>query len=163
MSSDVPAFKVPHFASDFEFEIEVIDNSYFAHHIVIYRSLFKVSIEKLHNNSHKRETIYHKSILFAKFLRQWKSKEWAKLELECPLLIFIYSNSNLKSLVKTWTLNAGISELKEKPSHISDNTSATLSFYQWKYSNFMVILSTLESYFSPKDIKYTVRQSQVCY
>ena len=45
---------------------------------------------------------------------QWISIYWAKFELECLLLVFIYSNSKLKSLAKTRTLNAGTSELIPK-------------------------------------------------
>ena len=71
-------------------------NSNFALHIVIHWSLFKVQIKHLHNNSHQRETIHDKLILFAKLVRQWKSKEWAESELEYALVIFIYSNSKFK-------------------------------------------------------------------
>ena len=85
-------------------------NSNCIYHIVILWSLCKVLIESLHNNSHQRETIYDKLIFFAKLVKQWKSKEWAKFELECELPIFIYfNNQNLKSLIKTWTLNASTS------------------------------------------------------
>ena len=99
MSSDVPAFKVRVFASDFECLINISSrhsNSNFAHHIVIHWSLFKMWFESLLNSSHQRETIYDKLIFFAKLVKQWKSKVWAKFELECTLLIFIYSNSKIK-------------------------------------------------------------------
>ena len=83
------------------------------------------------NNSHQRETVNHKSILFAKLVRQWKSKEWAKFELKCLLImIFIYSNSKFKVTCKTRTLNAGISGLKPKRYSISNITFAILPFYQ---------------------------------
>ena len=61
MSSDVPRFKVGVFASDLNFELEWMNissrhsNSNFAYHIVIHWSLFKVTIESLHYNSHQRE------------------------------------------------------------------------------------------------------------
>ena len=66
MSSNVPAFEVRVFISDFDFALEYMNisswhsNSNFAHHIVIHWSLFKVLIERLHNNSNQRETIYDK-------------------------------------------------------------------------------------------------------
>ena len=51
-------------------------------------------IESLHINSYQRETIYDKVIFFANLVRQWKSKEWAKFEIDCLILIFIYSYNN---------------------------------------------------------------------
>ena len=72
----------------------------------------------LHNNSHQGETNHHKLILFTKLLRQQlKTKERGKFEEECVLLIFIYSNSKLESLVKTWILNADASGLIPKKNH----------------------------------------------
>ena len=72
-------------------------NSNFAHHrsIIIHWSIFKVWIESLHINSYQRETIYDKVIFFAKLVRQWKSKEWAKFEMDCLILIFIYSYNKI--------------------------------------------------------------------
>ena len=125
-------------------------NSNFAHHIVIHWSLFKVSVECLHNNSHQRETIYDKLIFFVyKIVKVMKDKEWAKFELECLLLIpvFIYSNSRCKVTCKNTDLECQHIRIytKEKPSKISNiNTFAILSPYQ-KKSNFLATLSTLES------------------
>ena len=70
-----------------------------------------------------------------------------KLELECLLLIFIYSNSNSRSLAKTWTSNAGslcTSELIPKKNHLSNITAVILPFSH-KNTIIFVILSTLES------------------
>ena len=91
-------------------------NSNFSYHIVIHWSLFKMLIQSLYIKSHQRETIYDdKLMFFAKLARQWKSKEWAKFELQFLLLIFIYYNSKFTiSLVKTRTLKAGTSELIPK-------------------------------------------------
>ena len=41
-------------------------DSNFAHYIVIHWSLFKVKIERLHDNWHQREIIHNKMILFVK-------------------------------------------------------------------------------------------------
>ena len=68
---------------------------------------------------------------FAKLVRQWKSKEWTKCELEC-LLIFITPIQNLKSHVKTWPLNECQyikTHTKEKPSKMSNITFTILPFY----------------------------------
>ena len=98
----------------------------FAHHIVILWSLSKVWIESLHNNSHQRETIYNKLNFFAKLVRPWKSKE-----LECLILIFIYSNSKFKVTCKNEDFECQYTT-KEKPSKTSNITFAILPFYQKK-------------------------------
>ena len=85
-------------------------NSNFANHIVIHWSLLKASMESLHKISHQRETICDKvMIFFAKLVWRCKSQDWAKFELQCQLLIFIYSNSKFKVTCKTRTLNADTS------------------------------------------------------
>ena len=59
-----------------------------------------------------------KFIPFTEFVRRWKSKVWAKSDCECLILISVYSNSNLQSLVRTPTLDCwyiGI-HTEEKPS-----------------------------------------------
>ena len=87
-------------------------------------------------------------IFFAKLVRQWKLKEWAKFELECLLLIFIYSNSNFKVTSKNgnfecWYLRT---HTEEKLSKTSNITFAILSSYQKKKTlNRMPVLSTFES------------------
>ena len=122
------------------FELELMNinsrhsNSNCAQHIVIHWSLFKVYIESLHYNSHQRETIHDKLIFFSKLVRQWKSKEWAKLELQCLPLIFIYSNSKCKVTCKNtdferWYIRT---HAKDKLSKISNITFAILLFYQKK-------------------------------
>ena len=63
------------------------------HHIVIHWSLIKVQIEIIQNDSHQRETICDKFIFFTKLVRQWKSKEWAKFELECLFVCLFFSDS----------------------------------------------------------------------
>ena len=74
--------------------------------------------------------------------RQWKSKEWAKVELECLLLIFSYSNSKFKVTCKNADFlmipdvpaTSGIryirNHTKEKPSKMSNITFAIFPFYQ---------------------------------
>ena len=126
-------------------------NSNFAHHIVIHWSLFQVFIECLHNNSRQRETIHHKLILFAKLVRQGKSKEWAKFELECPLLILIYSNSKFEVTCKNvdfeyFEYRYIRTHTKEKPSENRNIIFAILPqvYQKKKYLNWMAILSTLE-------------------
>ena len=73
--------------------------------IYIYHSLVYIII-------HTKEKLSTTNLYFSqKLVRQWNSKEWVKFGLECLLLIFIYSDSNLKLLVKTRTLNASTSGL----------------------------------------------------
>ena len=120
-------------------------NSNFAHRVVIYWSLFKVLIEHLHNNSHQRETIHHKLILFAKLVRQWKLKEWAQFELEC---LIIYSNSKFKIAYRNEALNVGTSGLIQKRNRLKVLTLHSpfcLFDRKKKYPNWMVSMNTLES------------------
>ena len=137
MSSDVglPAFIVRVCASDFEFFnqskwilvvnilIQILLNILLP---IDYSSRCKLKV----CNSHQRETLYDKLMFFAKLVRQWESKEWAKFELECLLLIFIYSNSKFKATCKNadfefWYIRT---LTKEKPSKISDIAFAILPF-----------------------------------
>ena len=74
----------------------------------------------LNNNSHLKETIQDKLIPLTKLIRQWKSREWIKSELECLQPIDIYSNSKFKLTCKNANFNAGVrTHIKEKPSKIS--------------------------------------------
>ena len=57
-------------------------------------------IENLHQYPHQKETIYGKLISFTKSL---KSKRREELELECLLLISIYSYSKFIFICKTRT------------------------------------------------------------
>ena len=101
-------------------------------------------------NSPQMEIIYDKSIFFSKLARRWKSKKWAKFELECIQLIFIYSNLKIKVTCKMRTLNAYIrTHTKEKPSKIFNIFFlAILPFYLKTYSNWIAIMRSLESIFS---------------
>ena len=121
--------------------------SNFAHHIATHWSLFRVLFESLHNSSHQRETIYDKLIFFAKLVRQWKSKEWAKFGLECLHLKFIYSNSKFKATCETRTLNAGTSGLIPKRNRLKFLTlhSPFCLFIRKEKKPCMAILTTLES------------------
>ena len=97
----------------------------FAHHIVILLSIdhssrFKLKVYII--TQHQRETTYDKFIFFARLVKQWISKAWGKFESECQLQIFIYSNSKLKSLVKTRSLNAGTSGLISKRKRLKFRT-----------------------------------------
>ena len=83
----------------------------------------------LHDNSHQRETMDGKSIFFPNLVGQWKSKEWAKFELECLLLIFIYSDSKLNTTLKTRYIRT---HTKEKPSKISNTKLAILPLFRKK-------------------------------
>ena len=89
--------------------------SNFAHHIVIHWTLFKVLIESFHNNSHQRETIYNKLILFCKIGKAMKVKRvniiWVTMS---TANIYWLLTQNLKSLFKMQTLNAGTSGLLPK-------------------------------------------------
>ena len=72
-------------------------------------------------------------------IRQWKSKEWANFELECLLLIFIYSNSKFKVTCKNADFECWYIRIhtKEKSSKISNITLATLPFYQKKNTHIL--------------------------
>ena len=67
-------------------------------------------------------------------VRQRKSKELAKFELECLLPIFIYSNSKFKATCKSVAFECRYirTHTKEKPSKISNITFAILPSYQKK-------------------------------
>ena len=155
MSSNVPVFKVRIFASDFEFWIAV--NEYY---IVVVDTLTQIlltillSIDQFSRSKLKFHIITHTKekssttnwYFFAKLVGQCKSKEWAKFKFECLLLLIcIYSNSKYKVTCKNVDFNCRYigTHTKEKPSRISN--IAILPFYQEKYSNWMAILSTLES------------------
>ena len=91
----------------------------------------KLKVYKITHTKEKpssRRQIY----IFAKLGRQWKSKEWAKFELECLLLIFISSNSKFKVTSKNADFEYRYIRIhtKEKPSKIS--TCAILLFHQKK-------------------------------
>ena len=112
--------------------------------------LFKVLIESWHNNSQKRETISYILIFVEKLVRRRKSKEWAKFELECLLLIFIYSNSKFKATCKNEDFKCRYirTHTKEKPSKISNITFAIqvclfIKKKKKKKKNWMAILSTV--------------------
>ena len=147
MSNDVPAFKVSVFASDnwilnWSKGILVAD---IPTQILLAIFLFiDPSSRKLKDHiTHTKEKPSTQVDTFHKISKA--VKEPAKLKLDCLLLIFIYSNSNVKVFCKYMDMNAGISDLIEKPSHIS-NISSTILFFirkntqtEWSYSNWMVI------------------------
>ena len=54
--------------------------------------------------------------------RQLKSKEWAKSDWHCLVLIYIYSNSNLLSLVRTRIFTVDTSRLKPKRNRLKVQT-----------------------------------------
>ena len=123
MSSDLPAIKVRVFANDLEFWILVVDiPTQILHTILLpidHSSRCKLKVYIIILTKEKPSTT---NWYFCKLVRRWKSKQWAKFELEqnskfeleCVLPIFIYSNSNLKSLIKMRTSNAGTSGLIPK-------------------------------------------------
>ena len=84
--------------------------------------------------SHQRETIYEKINTFAKLIRQWKSKEWAKFELEC-LLLFLYSNSKFKGTCQNADFECRYikTRTKEKLSKIFNITFPILAFCSLEY------------------------------
>ena len=100
------------------------------------------------------------------------TKWWAKFELECLLLIFIYSNSKfkLKSLAETRTLNASTSDLIPKKNGRKLATLHSLfcpflmkilwSLY-FSWSNHQMRFKIVHS--NTKNAKTGVRQSQMCY
>ena len=98
--------------------------------------------------SHQRETIYD-MVFFAKLVGQWKSKEWAKYELECLLLTwlkFIYSHSKFKVICKNADFECRYirTHTKEKPSKISNIAFAILPFHQKKYGHTLDETTTLD-------------------
>ena len=121
-------------------------------------------------------------ITFCKVGKAMKvKKEWAKLELECLLMIFIYFNSTFKVTWKTphFKCQYIITHTEEKPSKITNITFASLLFYQpsWGLWNLRIkspsrwndqILFKDQIPFkmihsTPKNAKYSVSQSQVCF
>ena len=158
MSFDVPAFKVCIFASDFELEYINISsrhsNSNFAHHIIIHWSLSIRCKLNVYIVTHiKRETIYDKLIFFCKISKAKKvnrmRKIWVRIS-TTNIYYFIYSKiQNLKSLVKSQTLNADTSGLIPKRRNCLKYLTLHLPFCppfrKKKYSNWMALLSTLKS------------------
>ena len=71
---------------------------------------------------------------FAQLVRQWKSTGWTKFELECLLLIFIYTHSKFKVTYKNADFGCQYTRThtKEKPSKIFNITFAILPFFQKK-------------------------------
>ena len=112
---------------------------------------------------------------------QWITIWWAKFELECLLLIFIYFNSKFKVTCKNgdFKLNAGTSEHIPKKICLKFLT-LHLPFCLFPHQNIFTWLpglNTLESYFfwwnyqmhfkmvhsNPRKAKSRVCQSHVCY
>ena len=133
MSSDVLAFKV--FASDFEFELEYMSISVVDIPtqilVTILLSIYPTLRYKLKGYviTHTKGKTTSTNYFYAKLVRQYKSKECAKFELECLLLIFIYFNSKFKVAYKNMDIECRYIRIhaKEKPSKISNTTFASLS------------------------------------
>ena len=112
------SFKVCVSTSDFKFLIKVnigsgYSNSSFAHSFDFYcHTNFAIRIDLWWMVSLGCELLCKLSIYTLKS-DQWLTIWWAKFELECLLLIFIYFHSEFKVSCKTETLNAGTSELKK--------------------------------------------------
>ena len=94
----------------------------------------------------KRETITKKLMFFIKLVKAMKVKRVSKI-LECLLLKFIYFNSKFHATCENVDFECQYirTHTKDKPSKINKTTFAILPSYQEKYSNWMAILSTLES------------------
>ena len=98
-------------------------------------------------------------IFFAKLVRHWKSKEWAKFELKCLLLIFIYSNSKLKVTCKRglWMWEIGLIPKRSRLKFLSFCFLSEKNPFSW-----FAILSTLESttFAETKMIHFNIRNAK---
>ena len=141
MSSDVLAFKVPHFykwlwISNWSKWILVVD---IPTQILLTILLFidhsswcKLKVYKI---IHTKEKPCTTNLYFSqKLVRQWNSREWVKFVLECILQIFIYSNSKFKVTYKNADFECHYirTHTKQKPSKISNIKFSILPFYQKK-------------------------------
>ena len=107
---------------------------------------------------------------------QWKTIWWAKIELECLPLIFIYSNSKFKVTCKNADFECRYfrTHTEEKPSENFKHYIRLFAFFSWKTSTklpswvlWRLPLLTKASYVlqngssNTKNAKSRVRQSQV--